>query len=141
MTKIIGLFEDKLDLACAVKRLYNRGFNQEEIEVIDPSPISQRRLMSRQDRRVAASVGPSFVSSVALPYNSPPKTEAEPRSIAVDPMGRLTSMGVPEAEACFYAVNVKRGNVLLIVQSYSERISTAQRIMDRANAIISSGYD
>ena len=141
MTKIIGLFEDKQDLACAVKELYNHGFNQEDIEVIAPSPISQRRLMSRQDRRVAASVGPSFVSNVAIPFNSPSKIGTEPGSITVDPMGRLTSMGVPEAEACFYAVNVKRGNALLIVQSHQERVSIAQRIMRQANAIISSGYE
>lgn len=141
MTKIIGLFEDRQDLACAVKGLYNRGFNQEEIEVIAPSPISRRRLMSWQNRRVAASVSPSFVRSVAIPYNSSPKTGAESGNIAVDPMGRLTSMGVPEAEACFYAVNVKRGNALLIVQSYQERVSIARRIMRGANAIISSGYE
>jgi len=141
MTKIIGLFEDKQDLACAVKGLYNRGFNQEEIEVIAPNPISQRRLMSRQDRRVAASVGPSFVSSVAIPYNSPSKTGTDSGSIAIDLMGRLTNMGVPEAEACFYAVNVKRGNALLIVQSCQERVSIAHRIMRQANAIISSGYE
>lgn len=139
MTKIIGLFEDEQDLACAVKGLYNRGFNQEEIEVINPNPFVQSRMVHKQARRTITGASPNFIGDVTATSNSPAKAKAG--SSIVDPTGRLTTMGIPEAEACFFAVNVERGHRLIIVETEIERAHVARQIFGQANARVSSGYD
>ena len=132
MAKIIGLFEDDRNLECAVNGLYERGFTRDEIKIINPSHVSPEARDYLQDQQVGASARRRFAGSVAAAW---------PWATPIDPTGLLTKLGVPKAEACFYAVNVKRGNRLVIVQTYHERATEAQHILRQANARTSSGYE
>jgi hypothetical protein len=44
-------------------------------------------------------------------------------------------MGIPEEDATFYAEGVKRGGVLVTVQTSDDRASEALSIMRRSNAV------
>ena len=44
-------------------------------------------------------------------------------------------MGIPEEDATFYAEGVKRGGVLVTVQTGDDRASEALSIMRRSNAV------
>lgn len=141
MTRIIGLFEDEQDLVCAIEGLYNHGFNHEDVEIINPNPLAQKRLVNRIIKQMAATAGPNLAGRVAANGNSPAKAAVKGRNVGIDPAGRLTTLGVPEAEACFFAVHVKRGQKLIIVQAGNERAREAQQIIRQANARVSTGYD
>lgn len=47
----------------------------------------------------------------------------------------LVDLGIPEDEANFYAEGVKRGGVLVTVQTDEARASTAESILRRSNAL------
>jgi uncharacterized membrane protein len=49
-------------------------------------------------------------------------------------IGALVGMGIPEEDANFYAEGVKRGGVLVTVQTSDDRATEALNIMRRANA-------
>ena len=50
-------------------------------------------------------------------------------------IGALVGMGIPEEDANFYAEGVKRGGVLVTVQTSDDRATEALNIMRRANAV------
>jgi uncharacterized membrane protein len=50
-------------------------------------------------------------------------------------IGALVGMGIPEEDATFYAEGVKRGGVLVTVQTSDDRASEALNIMRRSNAV------
>ena len=50
-------------------------------------------------------------------------------------IGALVGMGIPEEDATFYAEGVKRGGVLVTVQTSDDRASEALSIMRRTNAV------
>jgi hypothetical protein len=50
-------------------------------------------------------------------------------------IGGLVGMGIPREDAEFYAEGVKRGGILLTVQTSDDRASGALNIMRRANAV------
>ncbi|MFN8455850.1 MAG: general stress protein [Anaerolineae bacterium] len=47
----------------------------------------------------------------------------------------LVDMGIPQEDANFYAEGVKRGGVLVTVQTDESRAATAEDILDRFNAV------
>jgi hypothetical protein len=143
MKIIIGLFEDKQDLACAVKKLYNHGLSRNEIKVINPSFAPQATLAARQSRGGAAGINFGFVDGSATILTSSMSRFSTSQSVtATDPAHILADLGIPEPEASFYAVNVKRGKRLIIIQTgHHERALEAQQIIRQANARTSSGYE
>ena len=50
-------------------------------------------------------------------------------------VGALVGIGLPEHEAHVYAEGVKRGNILIPVQSPPERVSEITQIFQQANAV------
>jgi uncharacterized membrane protein len=50
-------------------------------------------------------------------------------------IGALVGLGIPEEDASFYAEGVKRGGVLVTVQTSDDRASEALSIMRRSNAV------
>jgi uncharacterized membrane protein len=50
-------------------------------------------------------------------------------------IGALVGLGIPEDDATFYAEGVKRGGVLVTVQTSDDRASEALSIMRRSNAV------
>jgi uncharacterized membrane protein len=50
-------------------------------------------------------------------------------------IGALVGLGIPEEDATFYAEGVKRGGVLVTVQTSDDRASEALSIMRRSNAV------
>jgi hypothetical protein len=143
MKIVIGLFEDKQDLACAVKKLYNHGLSRNEIKVINPSFAPQANLAARQSQGGPAGINFGFVDGPATILTSSMSRFATGQTAATtDPAHILADLGIPEPEASFYAVNVKRGKRLVIIQtSHQEHALEAQRIIRQANARTSSGYE
>ncbi|HXW01097.1 MAG TPA: hypothetical protein VEC93_21975 [Anaerolineae bacterium] len=143
MKIVIGLFEDKQDLACAVKKLYNHGLSRNEIKVINPSFAPETTLAARQSQGGAASINFGFVDGSATILTSSMSRFSPGQTVATtDPAHILADLGIPEPEASFYAVNVKRGKRLVIIQTgHHERALEAQRIIRQANARTSSGYE
>lgn len=165
MKTVVGLFENYTDADRAVSELNTRGFNRNEISVAarDNSIRNQVAGESAREQAVAESAGAGAVGgavvgglggllvgigALAIPGIGPIITAgtlatalgttaagAGIGAAAGGLIGALVGMGIPEEDAHFYAEGVKRGGVLVTVQTSDDRASEALNIMRRARAV------
>src|SRR5258705_128955 len=62
-------------------------------------------------------------------------SELNARGFSRNELGALVGMGIPEEDANFYAEGVKRGGVLVTVQTNDDRAAEALNIMRSARAV------
>jgi hypothetical protein len=165
MKTVVGLFENYMDADRAVSELNARGFNRNEISVAARDSAVRDRIVGTtgQERAVAESAGAGAVGgatigglggllvglgALAIPGIGPVVAAGTLATVlgttaagagigaaAGGIIGALVGMGIPETDATFYAEGVKRGGVLVTVQTSDDRASEALNIMRSANAV------
>src|SRR5262245_2568107 len=165
MKTVVGLFENYMDADRAVNELNTRGFTRNEISVAARDSAIRNRMMGETgaERAVAESAGAGAIGgatlggltgllvgigALAIPGVGPivaagtlatvlgsTAVGAGVGAAAGGLIGALVGMGIPEEDATFYAEGVKRGGVLVTVQTSDDRASEALSIMRRANAV------
>lgn len=163
MKTVVGLFEYYQDAERAVDQLSSRGFGKTEISVAARDRVLRERVVGGKDHAVAESasagaVGGTAVGGIAgllvgigalaIPGIGPViaagtlgtalATTAAGAGIGAAAgglIGALVGLGIPEEDAQFYAEGVKRGGVLVTVQTTDDRASEALNILRQANAV------
>ncbi len=165
MKTIVGLFENYTDADRAVSDLQASGFTRDQISVAARDASVQDRLVgdTNSERAIGDSAGAGAVGgavlgglggllvgigALAIPGIGPVITAgtlatalgttaagAGLGAAAGGLIGALVGMGIPEEDAHFYAEGVKRGGVLVTVQSEDNRANEALSIMHQAHAV------
>jgi len=165
MKTVVGLFENYMDADRAVSELNARGFGRNEISVAARDNAVRDRIAGTagQERAVAESAGAGAVGgatigglggllvglgALAIPGIGPVVAAGTLATVlgttaagagigaaAGGIIGALVGMGIPETDATFYAEGVKRGGVLVTVQTSDDRASEALNIMRSAKAV------
>ena len=163
MKTVVGLFEYYQDAERAVNQLSSRGFGKTDISVAARDRVLQERVVGGKDQAVAESAGAGAVGgtavggiagllvgigALAIPGIGPViaagtlgtalATTAAGAGIGAAAgglIGALVGLGIPEEDAQFYAEGVKRGGVLVTVQTTDDRASEALNILRQANAV------
>lgn len=163
MKTVVGLFEYYQDAERAVDQLSSRGFGKTEISVAARDRVLRERVVGGKDQAVAESAGAGAVGgtavggiagllvgigALAIPGIGPViaagtlgtalATTAVGAGIGAAAgglIGALVGLGIPEEDAQFYAEGVKRGGVLVTVQTTDDRASEALNILRQANAV------
>jgi uncharacterized membrane protein len=165
MKTVVGLFENYRDADRAVQELNARGFTRNEISVAARQNVLREREVARDAREevVAESAGAGAVGGAAvggiagllvglgaltIPGIGPvlaagtlattlgsTAAGAGIGAAAGGLIGALVGLGIPEEDAQFYAEGVKRGGVLVTVQTSDDRAMEALNVMRQANAV------
>jgi Heat induced stress protein YflT domain len=165
MKTVVGLFENYTDADRAVSELNTRGFNRNEISVAARDNAIRDNLVGTtgRERAVGESAGAGAVGgavvgglggllvgigALAIPGVGPviaagtlatalgaTAAGAGIGAAAGGLIGALVGIGIPEEDANFYAEGVKRGGVLVTVQTSDDRATEALNIMRRARAV------
>jgi uncharacterized membrane protein len=163
MKTVVGLFEYYQDAERAVNELTNRGFARNEISVAARDNVLRSRAVGGRETAVAESAGAGAVGGAAvggiagllvglgalvIPGIGPVVTAgtlatalastaagAGIGAAAGGLIGALVGLGIPEEDAQFYAEGVKRGGVLVTVQTSDDRAQEALNILRQANAV------
>jgi uncharacterized membrane protein len=165
MKTVVGLFENYMDADRAVSELNARGFSRNEVSVAARDSAVRDRIAGTtgQERAVAESAGAGAIGgatigglggllvglgALAIPGIGPVVAAGTLATVlgttaagagigaaAGGIIGALVGMGIPEEDATFYAEGVKRGGVLVTVQTSDDRASEALGIMRNANAV------
>jgi len=163
MKTVVGLFEYYQDAERAVNDLTAYGFGRNEISVAAGITALRERDVGDKGAAVAESAGAGAVGgaavggiagllvgigALAIPGIGPivaagtlatalgtTAAGAGIGAAAGGLIGALVGLGIPEEDAQFYAEGVKRGGVLVTVQTSDDRANDALNIMRRANAV------
>jgi len=165
MKTVVGLFENYMDADRAVSELNARGFGRNEVSVAARDNAVRDRIAGKtgDERAVAESAGAGAIGgatigglggllvglgALAIPGIGPVVAAGTLATVlgttaagagigaaAGGIIGALVGMGIPEDDATFYAEGVKRGGVLVTVQTNDDRASEALNIMRSANAV------
>lgn len=163
MKTVVGLFEKYQDAERAVTDLTARGFGRNEISVAARDTALRNRVVGGKEDAVAESAGAGAVGgaavggiagllvgigALAIPGIGPVIAAGTLATVlgstaagagigaaAGGLIGALVGLGIPEEDAQFYAEGVKRGGVLVTVQTGDDRAQEALDIMRRSNAV------
>jgi len=163
MKTVVGLFEYYQDAERAVNDLNARGFGRNEISVAARDTALKNRVVGGKEDAVAESAGAGAIGggavggiagllvgigALAIPGIGPVVAAGTLATVlgstaagagigaaAGGLIGALVGLGIPEEDAQFYAEGVKRGGVLVTVQTSDDRAQDALDIMRRANAV------
>lgn len=159
MKVVVGLFERPQDAERALEALENAGFVKDELSTLAQGRIVEEHLGEQAAGPVVegASVGAvtgttigglagllAGVGAITIPGIGPVLAAgalattlagAGVGAAAGGLVGALIGLGIVEDEADFYAEGVKRGGVLVAVQSSGQRASLAKDILKQANAV------
>jgi uncharacterized membrane protein len=165
MKTVVALFENHTDADRAVSELNTRGFTRNEISIAARDSAIRDRMTASDtgERAVAESAGAGAIGgatlggltgllvgigALAIPGIGPVVAAGTLATVlgstavgagvgaaAGGLIGALVGMGIPEEDATFYAEGVKRGGVLVTVQTSDDRASEALSIMRRSNAV------
>jgi len=153
---VIGLFDNLGDAQRVVQELVDSGFQREDISLI--SREGDQYITERGDERTSGAVmgagagaavgglGGLLVglSALAIPGVGPviaagplatTLAGATLGAAAGGILGALTDMGVPEEEAHYYAEGVRRGGVLVSVETDDYMADRAAELMGRYGAV------
>ena len=163
MKTVVGLFENYMDAERAVNDLSARGFGRNEISVAARDNVLRDRVVGGKEEAVAESAGAGAVGgaavgglagllvglgALAIPGIGPvvaagtlatalgsTAAGAGIGAAAGGLIGALVGLGIPEEDAHFYAEGVKRGGVLVTVQTSDDRAQEALNILRQSNAV------
>jgi uncharacterized membrane protein len=149
---VIGLFDRMDDARQVVQALIDDGFERDDISLVSRQEgeyVTERG----EERTSGAAVGAALggvegllvgLGALAIPGIGP-VIAAGPLATALAGaglgaaagglIGALTDLGVPEEEAHYYAEGVRRGGVLVAVDTDDQRADRAAEIMERSGAI------
>ncbi len=137
--KVVGLFDNQEDLGQAVGKLHERGFGQEEDDLllIDKDHLSGETPILQQDEPfiVTPLSSSGTGGATAVPTEKNVGTEKKSGMIIED---KLTDLGIDDDERSFYAQHLRRGNTLVVVEADDdEAAESAQRIMKQTASKVS----
>lgn len=163
MATAIGMFDRSADAERAIDLLVREGFGKDEIGIMARDDAVQEYLKEQTVTPAAGDAGTDVVggalfgglaglvagiAALAIPGIGPVITAGAVASALGLPLvgagvgaaaggliGALVAADIPEDEAHVYAEGVKRGSVLVMVQSSEGRVSEAQQIMRGAGAV------
>lgn len=162
MRTIVGLFEDYRDADNAIEMLNARGFDRGAISVVAREPYVREHIQGVHEHvgvtagegaaggaavgglagllagigaLVVPGVGPVITAGTLAAALGVTAVGAGIGAVTGGLLGALINLGVPEEEAHFYAEGVKRGGVLVTVQTRNERAEEVEKILRGANAI------
>jgi uncharacterized protein (TIGR02271 family) len=155
---VIGLFDRMDEARQVVQELIDHGFPRDDISLVsrqdqDGEYVTERGGERTSGTAIGAGAGAALggiggllvgLGALAIPGIGP-VIAAGPLVTALvgvgigaaagGLLGALTDLGVPEEEAHYYAEGVRRGGVLLVVDTDDQRADRAAEIMERAGAI------
>jgi stress response protein YsnF/uncharacterized membrane protein len=153
---VIGLFDRMDDARQVVQELIDHGFERDDISLVSRQEgeyVTERGDERTSGAAVGAGAGAAIggvwgllvgLGALAIPGIGP-VVAAGPLVTALAGaglgataggiIGALTDLGVPEEEAHYYAEGVRRGGVLVAVDTADQRADRAAEIMERAGAI------
>ena len=159
MPVVVGMFENTRDVDQAVAALHKAGFTKPQIGVIARRGVVKEKTSLTTTTEVGAIAGGALGGVGGLLVGLNVVTLAVPGIgevvAAVDLLtvlgatllgagigaiggglvGALVGLGLPEHEAHVYAEGVKRGNILITVQTPAERMPEVTGIFRQANAV------
>ena len=163
MATAIGMFDRSADAERAIDLLTKEGFGKDEIGVMARDDAVQAYLKDQSATAAAGDAGTDGVGGALLgglgglvagiaamfiPGIGPalaagafasalglPLVGAGVGAAAGGLIGALVAANIPEEQAHVYAEGVKRGSILVMVQSSENRVSKAQAIMRDAGAV------
>ncbi len=159
--KIVGLFERESAADSAIKELQNAGFNKNRFGVVARNQIKQK--VNRQkdteqgavqaDSKLGSAGGAAVggltgllvsAGTLAIPGIGPVLAAGSLATVfaatgigaaAGGLLGALTSLGISEKEADFYAEGLKRGGILVVVETDKERASFVKNVLELSGAV------
>lgn len=165
MATVVGLFEHYQDAERAVDQLYARGFERSNVSVAARDQVLADRIpagktMGTEAGEGAASgavggaaigglaglliglgalvipgIGPVVAAGTLATALTSTAVGAGIGAATGGLLGALVGMGIPEEDANFYAEGVKRGGVLVSVDTTEDRASMARDILRDAGAL------
>jgi hypothetical protein len=159
MPVVVGMFENTRDVDQAVEALNRAGFSKAQVGVIARRGVVKEKTSLTTTTEVGAIAGGALGGVGGLLVGLNVVTLAIPGIgevvAAVDLLtvlgatllgagigviggglvGALVGLGLPEHEAHVYAEGVKRGNILITVQTPAERMAEVTNIFRQANAV------
>lgn len=159
MPVVVGMFENTRDVDQAVEALNKAGFGKAQMGVIARRGVVKEKTSLATTTEIGAIAGGAIGGVGGLLVGLNVVTLAIPGIgevvAAVDLLtvlgatllgagigafsggivGALVGLGLPEHEAHVYAEGVKRGNILITVQSPTERMAEVTTIFRQANAV------
>lgn len=157
---VVGLFDNQSDAESAVRDLISAGFAREHISLVTTDP--EGKLSKQQVDQHGNLAGEGAVSGLtsgavvggvlglligagALAFPAIGLVAIGPLAGALTGagigaasggiIGGLIGLGIPEDESHTYAESIRRGGVLVALQTDGARADEAARILDRHNAI------
>ena len=155
MTTVLGAFETRESAARAVDELIAARFEPDEISVLGPegelasvTPEGETARRTATGAGIGAAIGGLGsiligMAALAIPGVGPivvlgplagTLTAAIGGGLIGGMIGFLTSQGVPESEASFYAERVKAGAFVVAVRTDPEDESRARRVLMNSGA-------
>jgi len=156
MKTVVGLFERYASAEQAINELMQRGFKKQEISVIvrdsSASPAHDADETNVTETVSAGAIGGTAIGGLAgllvglgtltIPgigaviaagtltsVVTSTVAGAGVGAVAGGLIGALVSLGISEEEAALYAEGVRRGNVLVVVQTEDERATAALEVL------------
>ena len=135
---VVGLFDSMSDTDKIVETLHRHDFG-DDVRVIDKTSL---------ESNLEGIAGTPVLVEPASGSGSPPgvplvpdaegniaETRARTKKYVQD---ELTSAGVDEDQAAFYAERVARGSALVMVETDGSRVAEAKNIMDQSDRVSAS---
>jgi stress response protein YsnF/uncharacterized membrane protein len=153
---VIGLFDRMNEARQVVQELIDHGFERDDVSLVSRQEgeyVTNRGEGRSSGTAIGAGTGAALggvggllvgLGALAIPGIGPviaagPLVSALAGAgigaAAGGTIGALTDLGVPEEEAHYYAEGVRRGGVLVAVETDDQRADRAAEIMERAGAI------
>ena len=163
MATVTALFDRFEDADRATDMLLSRGFVKDDIGILAADHVVQERrkqgtvevteadgasgamggamvggiggLLAGVAALAIPGIGPAITAGTLASALGLPLVGAGAGAMAGGLIGGLVDMGVPEEDAHVYAEGVKRGGVLLSVQTGDDRVEEAREILQAASAV------
>jgi hypothetical protein len=147
---VIGLMDSRDQAQEVVDELQKSGFSRQDVSIVSGKAEGDARPVVMKDMGKGALVGGivgllAGAAALMIPgigwvmVAGPLATllaSAAAGTLAGGMIGALTSKGIPEEDAHFYAEGLRRGGTLVMVHAKSDRLaSVAEQVMKRHGAI------
>ncbi|GIV96463.1 MAG: hypothetical protein KatS3mg057_1120 [Herpetosiphonaceae bacterium] len=161
MTTVIGLFERQADAEQVIDELERSGFDKTTIGILARDRFLNERmvggdpvledtaqgiaggaavggltgLLAGAVALAVPGIGPILAAGTLATLVGSTAAGAGIGAVAGGVIGALTGLGVSEEEAEIYAEGIKRGGVLIAVETLPEQVGQIWQIMRRMNAV------
>lgn len=165
MKTVVGLFERAEEADQAIQALQKAGFNRNRFSIIGRNEVVQRvdRAEDNQEGTIQAEdklgvaggaaiggvtglllglgalvipgIGPVVAAGTIATALGTAAAAAGMGAVAGGLIGALTSQGISEEEAHFYAEGVKRGGILVVVEADEAHVPLAAQTLREAGAV------